>query len=204
LIKHEIPLEVRIPANLDTNSLIPTPLKEAKRAKYRDGMCYFLDLLLPKPWDFKKRKQLTDCGFIRLRIPDLKRIIGPEYDDIITWLAHAGVIKVNPKYIIGKHSRGYRITQQYFIETVPVTVTNKGMCERYWKQENEAWQVRNRNFNKISFVTWLFHGKEHKFPRQRSTRFHGKGVQEVLFKTAGSFIRRIKKERIKSWQLSVF
>jgi len=38
--------------------------------------------------------------------------------------------------------------------------------------------------NKI-LNNWLFHGKVHKIPQERCTRFHRKGAQVVLFKTAG-------------------
>jgi len=155
-IQKRPPLQVRIPSGLDVDSLVPRTLKPAKRAKYIDGIRYFLDLLFPQAWDFKKHKQLSDSGYILLNSTELKKVIGDEYLVIVDLLTIADVIKVDRQFIIGKHSRGYRITQEYYRETVPVTVTDKGMCKRYWKREMETRQQRAQSTSSIPFVTkWL-------------------------------------------------
>lgn len=150
------PFDVSIPSNFDADSIIPNGYKIAKKNKLRDGIHYFLDLLFPKPLERKKRKQLEETGFISLRADILKRIIGPEYVQIIALLTNEGVIKVNQHFILGQKTRGYQIEDAYFIETRKVEITNKGINKRYKNYKDEEREKQTAGLNIIPYITkWL-------------------------------------------------
>ena len=79
----EISFRVKIPSNFDAYSILSIEEKPARREKMRNGMNYFLSLLIPSPLERGKRKELEDTGYISLNSAMFKAIIGIEYNDAI-------------------------------------------------------------------------------------------------------------------------
>ena len=156
MLINRTPFEVSIPVNLDAESILPEGLKPQKAAKLIDGIHYFLNLLFPKPTERKKRKMLEQEGFIRLKAVVLKHIIGPEYKQIRELLEAQQIIQVDMQFVLGKKTRGYRISERYFIASRQAIITNGGIRKRHHAFIAEAKKEQQVKLKNLTHITnWL-------------------------------------------------
>lgn len=156
MVANSIPFTVSIPSNFDAELILPTGLKQLKKIRLRDGCYYLLSILLPRPWEHSKRQSLRENGFIYLKADAIKSVIGSEYQIVTDLLEQNGILLVNQQYIVGEKSKGYRITADYFRETIDVAIIDAGMRKRYLqkKVEREREQA-TRQRNILHLTKWL-------------------------------------------------
>ena len=151
-------------------------------------MHYILSLLIPGPFDFGKRKELQENGFISLNALLLRNFIGPESMLVMGSLLQNGVIDIDEQYIVGKKNRGYRISQGYFIETVNVLICNTGMRKKHYKRKKEREHEQKLKLKKIPYLLkWL--NKDH---------------VTIDVTTAHNFIETYRSLMLEKWKTTVF
>ncbi len=148
--------EVSIPENFNADYFIPKEVRSDRRANLRDGMYYFLNLLIPDALDKRAQEQLEQRGYITLHANTLRNIIGKAYATVIDLLCKGKVILVDKRYTVGKQSRGYRLTPAYTGKVKTVLITYKHICSRYEAFEKGREAIQKERLKGLKYLTkWL-------------------------------------------------
>lgn len=102
-----------IPENLNIDALIPMELTGDKKKRLHDRIAYFLHTLITKLTSKKVFDRYIDEGFIYLKTEYLRKVMGNSPENVITILERNGVIEVDSQYLIGRRSRGYKLSATY-------------------------------------------------------------------------------------------
>jgi hypothetical protein len=121
--------------------------------KHSDKYLWFIDCLYQRR--FQKGKQEPIENYVKMNSTVLSKVLGSkEYLEVVRNLIRLNIIECNRSYVVGSHSRGYRLTLKFWNEqTVFVQATDIRFVERVRRQKEErlTTQIRERKLNKETY-----------------------------------------------------
>ncbi|MFD2937871.1 hypothetical protein [Spirosoma flavum] len=127
----------QIPENLDLDTLLVSNPPSFRCKK--DGLVYFIDLILNQNSWRKNNRQTLMNGYVPLHSQRMRDIL-TNYHLYINYLADSQVIEVYQSYKVGERSKGYRLASQYQTGTINAEITDPKIVKNILEQTDQSRQ----------------------------------------------------------------
>lgn len=139
IVEFDKAVHVYVPANFYASLLVRNYKPEFSTYKdepwrHIDKLAYFVSLIPYYPAVNKKLDLEETDGFVPLHSKVLRKVLGKNSHEYISFLQDIGVIEVESSYSAGNHSMGYRLTDEYrFSELKGYPIRLKRLAESILK-----------------------------------------------------------------------